>query len=333
MAIQITNVAYCPHCGNEAPQRLIHKQRFFKTCWNPKIRKPSENTPWSSFVAECQTCGNILVYDNAGDQTDDRTFSGCDLVYPAKTLISRSIPQKVADAYSEALRVRERSPNAFALLIRRALEIVCADQGVIGKNLAHRIKLLSDRGDLPPVLAEATELLRLIGNIAAHGDEKSAHPLYVRIIDEFFIAIVEYLYISPKKIAEFRKRLEVLQAPRISDAADMLRLLRINPAKRAVVYANMPDDEYGRCVAEVDARVCAVRVLAWLDDGSATLLLDAAYKADFGGDTTAWAALPLRYGPCCSTWVLPESLIAPSKPGTDEWSITECDALEYGVEP
>jgi hypothetical protein len=328
MDIEITNVSYCPHCGNEAPQLLIHKQKFFRKNWNSKPNEPSEHTPWSSFVAACQTCGNLLIYDNAGDQTDDKRFSRCDLVYPTWRLIPGSIPKIVADAYSEASRIREKSPNAFALLIRRALEVVCNDQGVIGKNLQQRIKLLSERGDLPPILAEATNLLRLIGNIAAHDDKNAVHPIFVRAIDEFFNAIVEYLYVSPKKIADFRRRLEVLKAPRISDVTDMLRLLQIDPAKRAVVYTDMHDDEYGRCVAEVDARLRAVRILAWLDDGSATLLMDAAYEADCGGDTAAWAALPLRYGPYCSTWVLPQSPIAPSKPGTDERDIIDWDTLE-----
>jgi hypothetical protein len=33
----------------------------------------------------------------------------------------------------------------------------------------------------------------------------------VHAIDDFFIAIVEYLYVAPKKIADFQKRLEVLR--------------------------------------------------------------------------------------------------------------------------
>jgi hypothetical protein len=93
--------------------------------------------------------------------------------------------------------------------------------------LAHRIRALSDKGELPPGLAQATDLLRLIGNVAAHGSEKSIGPIYIGAIDDFFIAILEYLYVAPEKIADFQKRLAVLSGPTISDVAEMLRLLRI----------------------------------------------------------------------------------------------------------
>jgi hypothetical protein len=166
--------------------------------------------------------------------------------------------------------------------------------------LAHRIRALSDKGELPTGLAQATDLLRLIGNVAAHGSERSIGPIYIGAIDDFFIAILEYLYVAPEKIADFQKRLAVLSGPTISDVAEMLRLLRIDPANRAVVYIDTPDDSYGtRCVAEVDAHLRPSRVLAWLDEGTAAGLLDAAYNADCEGNTVEWANLPLRYGPYC----------------------------------
>jgi hypothetical protein len=56
----------------------------------------------------------------------------------------------------------------------------------------------------------------------------------------------------------------------------------------------------------------------WIDKtGPAYELLDKAYDADLACDASAWAALPLRYGPYCSTWVLSEHPHATTKPGTD----------------
>ena len=210
MASEITNVAYCPHCGNQAPQRLIHKQSYFEKAWDA-AGEPAEDAPWSSFVAACETCGNVLVYDNLGDQTEDKWFSKCELVYPRSPFLSPVIPQKIANSYAEAFRIRAISPNAFAVLIRRALEILCNERGVTKGTLAARLKILSDKGELPPVLSQTTDLLRLIGNIGAHGSEQSVHPLQVRAIDDFFTAIVEYLYVAPRKIADFQKRLQALK--------------------------------------------------------------------------------------------------------------------------
>jgi hypothetical protein len=55
----------------------------------------------------------------------------------------------------------------------------------------------------------------------AHGSEKSVHPLHVRAIDDFFIVIVEYLYVAPKKIADFQKRLEALRGIEDEEAGNI----------------------------------------------------------------------------------------------------------------
>jgi hypothetical protein len=91
------------------------------------------------------------------------------------------------------------------------LEILCNERGLTKGTLAKRLKILFDKGELPPVLSQTTDLLRLIGNIGAHGFEETVHPLEVRAIDDFFKAIVEYLYIAPKRIADFQKRLQALE--------------------------------------------------------------------------------------------------------------------------
>ena len=165
MTKEITNIAYCPHCGNEAPQRLIHTQRYREKIFEGRTGKPSGDAPWSSFVAACSTCGDVLVYDNAGDQTSDTQFSTCELVHPKAPFIPVSVPPSIAAAYSEASRVKTISPNAFAVLIRRTLEILCHERGLTSGTLAQRLKVLSAKGELPPTLSQATDLLRLIGNI------------------------------------------------------------------------------------------------------------------------------------------------------------------------
>jgi hypothetical protein len=211
MTSNITNIAYCPHCGNQAPQRLIHKQRYFEKMWDGKTGEPWEDAPWSSFVVACTTCENVLIYDNPGDQTEENRFSKCELVYPKPPFLSPVVPPKITTSYAEAFRVRHVSPNAFAVLIRRTLEILCDERGTSKGTLSNRLKFLSDKGELPPILSQTTDLLRLIGNIGAHSSERSVHPLHVRAIDDFFLAIIEYLYVAPQKIADFQQRLQALK--------------------------------------------------------------------------------------------------------------------------
>lgn len=100
--------------------------------------------------------------------------------------------------------------------------------------------------------------------------------------------------------------------PVITDADAMLTLLRVDAANRAVVYFEPSDDDDGRpCVAEVNGRFRALRVLGWLsNDGSAKTLCNAAFDACLaaarGDNTEAYRSLPLVYGPYCGTWVLSE---------------------------
>ena len=105
------------------------------------------------------------------------------------------------------------APNAFAVQIRRALEALCEDRGAKNGTLQNMLNELSTKGEIPSTLIEATDLLRLIGNIGAHASEDSVKPWQVRTLDEFFRAIVEYVYIAPSKIKEFREGLKKFKSP------------------------------------------------------------------------------------------------------------------------
>ena len=52
---EIRKVLYCPHCGNKAPQRLVHTQRYMVRTWAVANGKEDE-APWSIFVVVCETC-------------------------------------------------------------------------------------------------------------------------------------------------------------------------------------------------------------------------------------------------------------------------------------
>lgn len=107
-----------------------------------------------------------------------------------------------------------------------------------------------------------------------------------------------------------------MKTTEITDEAELLTLLREGPTLRAVCY---PDDESPAvCECKNGNPAAPSRVVAWIaDKGSASDLLSRAQDADCAEDAAAWQSLPLRYGPFCSTWVLPEHPAAPSKPGAD----------------
>ena len=203
----IRKVLFCPHCCNSAPQRLIHTQHYMEKSWSVSSGE-EDMFPCSTFVAVCETCGQVLLYYNPGDQFEEKEFHYGSLEFPKSGHLPSSVPEVISKAYEEAYRIRAIAPNAFAVQIRRALEAVCVDRGETKGNLATKLKNLSNKGEIPPVLSEASDILRLLGNIGAHGLSESVHPLQAYALDDFFRVIIEYLYIAPSKIEDFRARIK-----------------------------------------------------------------------------------------------------------------------------
>jgi len=94
------------------------------------------------------------------------------------------------------------------------LEALCSDRAAKGQSLFEKLKDLSAKAEIPPVLAEMTDALRLIGNIGAHGIDDSVHPLQASAIDGFFKAIIEYVYVAPAKLREFKESMESSKKPK-----------------------------------------------------------------------------------------------------------------------
>jgi len=201
----IRSVAFCPHCSNRAPQRLIHTQEYFGQGYSMD-GSVDNGLPCTYYVAVCETCNEILLYHAFINLVEDKDFHRADLVWPDPGVLHQSVPKAIAECYVEAARIKNLAPNAFAVQIRRALEALCDDRSAKKGVLQLRLQDLVSRGEIPPVLAEMTDVLRLLGNIGAHAADQSIKPGHVLAIDDFFRVIIEYVYVAPSKLKEFRDR-------------------------------------------------------------------------------------------------------------------------------
>jgi hypothetical protein len=132
--------AYCPHCGNFAAQELQMIHPYTATLYSPTGEAVEE--PWSTYIASCNACGQLLLYDNPGDQFAEVEFTSGGQLYPAVAWIGYPIPSTVSDPYSEAVRVLATSPVCFATKARVAITAICDDRGVPGGAIAGRIRHL-----------------------------------------------------------------------------------------------------------------------------------------------------------------------------------------------
>ena len=62
-------------------------------------------------------------------------------------------------------------------------------------------------GAFPGHFADVTDLMRTVGNLGSHADEENVDLWDAELLDDFFRALVEYVYITPSRIERFRQRL------------------------------------------------------------------------------------------------------------------------------
>jgi hypothetical protein len=144
------------------------------------------------------------MYQAYDDIPVDKLFTFADLVHPESGKLDNSVPKNVSEIYSEAFRIKRLAPNAFAVQIRRALEALCEDRGAKTGILEKRLSTLAERGEIPTTLAAVSSVLRLIGIVGAHAAEELVKPWQVYAIDEFFRTVIEYVYVAPSKLNDFR---------------------------------------------------------------------------------------------------------------------------------
>ncbi|HET6572108.1 MAG TPA: DUF4145 domain-containing protein [Fimbriiglobus sp.] len=199
--------AYCPHCGNKAPQSM----RRFHEC------AIGEEELVVYYAAVCSTCSEPLLYSQGpltrtyGSMPGPQQFfpHALRLLWPKLGSLHESVPEPIRGKYEEAVGIKTRSPSAFASQIGVALERLCKERGASGNNLAGKLGDLNNRGILPNTLAEMAHSVRAFRNLGSHADDADEVTASdADAIDEFFRAVVEYVYVAPHRVQEVRNRLD-----------------------------------------------------------------------------------------------------------------------------
>ena len=196
----------CPSCGNKTPHTLTYSTNeditLYSTDGDPSV------FDLTLLLLKCPTCNKHSLRVNIDIEDDeDEGVINSHLEYPNKKILPAEIPKEIRTAYIQAERVKHISPNAYAVLMRRILESICINKKAEGKSLYDQLKFLGTKNIIPPILGDASDILRKIGNIGAHAGEEVSEDL-ISSIDSFFNILVDYLYIIPGKISEIKKKLK-----------------------------------------------------------------------------------------------------------------------------
>ena len=202
MKKRFTKIAFCPHCGNETTHLLlyIHNCEEIYTIDDKEV-----SSPMHYYFTVCETCKHPLLYGDLITCTDEEHFQTSYLYWPKEKLLSKNVPQRIKEYYEEAIKIKKRSSSSFAGQIRKCLEALCDARKIKKGKLFNRLEVLANNGEIPKHFTEMADILRFFGNIGTHSSEINMRSLPVDTIDDFFTAIIEYVYGFPSRIKEIKQ--------------------------------------------------------------------------------------------------------------------------------
>lgn len=187
----------CRHCGNISKMEIIGNVSEDHSTYDPDYgHSPDCSTTYS--VLKCPACEkvNIVTYFWHDGMESEEEIS-YEFLFPQNPSYPLGLPEKILNAYKAAEKVKTIEVNAYAILMRRLLEMVCLDKGAGNGSLAEMLKELADKNEIPEKLVKVALGLKNFGNIGAHAGSGELTQREIPIVSALSSAILEYLYSAP----------------------------------------------------------------------------------------------------------------------------------------
>jgi len=190
---------YCPYCKRYTsltPALIkdyvgLEKKPIGLAIWE----KSSDNFWW---IGVCNYCKNPVLVHNRGDTIYPR---------PLPSPTDKRIPEHIRKDIDEAkLCFSVNAYRACAVMARRAVQNACIDKGADkSKKLIDQIKELADKGVITNDLKEWANVVRWVGNDAAHPDKKEVIKEDAEDVLQLAEQFMHVIYVAPA-IAKERRR-------------------------------------------------------------------------------------------------------------------------------
>jgi len=164
-------------------------------------------------IAECPACNqvNVLRY-GWHDGMDNEDEIDYEVLFPHETRYPLGLPEKILSAFKAAEKVKTIDVNAYAILMRRLLEMVCLERNATRGTLASMLKELSDKNEIPSKLVDVAKGMREFGNIGAHAGSGELSEDEIPIVSALCIAVLEYIYSAPYLASVAEKKLNQIKS-------------------------------------------------------------------------------------------------------------------------
>jgi hypothetical protein len=168
-----TIILKCPDCGRDGTFEVILYNTDIRVdnYWLGQRKCPNRNCRAHVF----------FIYDQGKDEIL--------ITYPSQRIDfdTVDIPINVVSSFKEAISCHSQQLYvSSAIMVRRTIEEICEDKKAQGKNLKDRIVDLGKKIIIPQEFIDGMDELRLLGNDAAHIENK----IFIEIgKDELDVAI------------------------------------------------------------------------------------------------------------------------------------------------
>lgn len=211
----------CPHC-----LVFIHVGRpHIQFLGHEPIELGGHPFYWTKTMT-CPNCQKLIVWLSSSTSKSGSSGPGPErpigiqtdtLVRPRGTNrppVPPEVDEEFAADYKEACLILADSPNASAALSRRCLQLLLRGKGGVNHGtLYQEIQEVLNSGKLPPGLAEVIEVVRKVGNAAAHPMHNNAGV--ITPVDEWeaewclevLEALFDHYFVAPARNQERLNRL------------------------------------------------------------------------------------------------------------------------------
>lgn len=202
----------CGHCSNISKMEIIGSIGDLKEDFDQDHEPMGEYGTYYE-VLKCPACkkANIVSYGwNDGIESEDEVYY--EFLYPIDKSIPIGLPPEILSTYKAAEKVKTIDVNAYAILMRRLLELVCIDRKAVGKTLALMLQDLASKKEIPDKLVDVASGLRNFGNIGAHAGSGELSENEIPIVKALTKAILEYIYSAPHLASIAENKLKAVKS-------------------------------------------------------------------------------------------------------------------------
>ena len=162
-------------------------------------------------LVQCEHCDSPSLV-----RQDEASEAAPVEVWPtSRRPLDDGIPERVRDGVTEARKCFEGGAfPATAVMVRRAIEGICANLGAKHKTPHRALQELVQRGVIDPRLLEWADGLRVLGNVGAHFTDQAVTKQDASDALDLIEAMLDYVYVFSAKFEQFKARRDAPTRPR-----------------------------------------------------------------------------------------------------------------------